>query len=69
MFHTSGGDPYSMVVPNAAADGLFLYERHHAMFTDYLRLVFAWGGFPGWEGSPHAPEKEIAYLNQGLLTI
>lgn len=67
--HTSGGDPYSIKVPNPAADGLFLYERHNAMFTEYLRIVFAWGGFPGWEGSAHAPEKEIAHLKEGLLVI
>ena len=67
--HTSGGDAYSMKVPNAGADGLFLYERHNTMFTDYLRIVFAWGGFPGWEGSGKAPEREIAYLKEDLLAV
>jgi hypothetical protein len=46
----SGGDPYTMEFPNPAADGELVGERHRLHFVDYLRLSFAFGGFPGYEG-------------------
>jgi hypothetical protein len=46
----SGGGPYTMEFPNAGADGQLLGERHRLSFVDYLRLSFAFGGFPGYEG-------------------
>jgi hypothetical protein len=49
--NVSGGPPYGVAVPNAAADGLLLWERHRTMFVDYLRIAFAWAGFPGWDRS------------------
>lgn len=44
----SGGPPYGIAVPNDGIDGLFLNERHQTTFVNYLRIAFAWGGFPGW---------------------
>jgi hypothetical protein len=67
--NTSGGDPYSMKVPDPAADGMLLWEWHQTTFVDYLRQTFAWGGFPGWARSKAAPKKEIDYLKEGLLPI
>jgi hypothetical protein len=64
----SGGDPYGMEVPNAAADGVFL-DWHNAYFVDYLRTAFQWGGFPGWERSARRPQSELNYLAEGLLEI
>lgn len=49
----SGGPPYGIGVPNAGVDGTFLNERHGTTFVGYLRVAFAWGGFPGWD--PDAP--------------
>ncbi len=65
----SGGGPYCMRLPDAAADGKFLDERHNGTLVEYLRLSFEWGGFPGWEGSSDAPTKEIEFLREGLLPI
>lgn len=62
------GDAYYMEVPNGSADALFL-DWHKANFVDYLRIVFRWGGFPGWERYPERPAKELAYLAEGLLEI
>jgi hypothetical protein len=48
--NVSGGDPYTMEFPNERADGALVGERHRLLFVDYLRLSFACGGFPGYEG-------------------
>jgi hypothetical protein len=48
----SGGMPYSLAVPNAAADGLLLWEPHQTTFVNYLRLTFRTAGMPGWERDP-----------------
>jgi hypothetical protein len=60
---------YYLEVPNPAADGLLIDERHELHFVAYLRLSFRWGGFPGWEGQPNAPTREIAMLTDGLLPL
>jgi hypothetical protein len=62
-------DFYSIAAPDLAADALLLGERHQTTFVSYLRLCFRWGGFPGWEGQPGAPTREIAFLSEGLLDI
>jgi hypothetical protein len=70
VFHKadiSGGAPYSIRVPNPAADAPFLYEGNNTNFVPYLRRAFAWGGFPGIEGRVTKPEKELNFLRQGLL--
>jgi hypothetical protein len=38
-------------------------------FVAYLRRVFKWGGFPGWERHPNPPLKLIAALTDGLVAI
>jgi len=65
----SGGDPYAIKLPDAAADGLFLNERHETTFVEYLRIAFQWGGFPGWERTASRPQKELDYLRENLLPI
>jgi hypothetical protein len=64
--NTSGGDPYQVEVPNAAADGILEFEPHHLHFVEYLRLVFRFGGFPGFEGFEYPP-PELAELCADLL--
>jgi hypothetical protein len=45
----SGGGPYGIEVPNPAVDGPLLAEYHQTTFVNYLRIVFSWAGFPGWD--------------------
>ncbi len=66
--NTSGGDPYGMQVPNPAADGVFL-DGNNLHFVEYLRKAFRCGGFPGFARRKKRPEKELAYLAEGLLEI
>jgi hypothetical protein len=65
---TSGGDPYSIAVPDRRADGELLNERHGLLFVPYLRLCFRFGGFPGYEGQIDRP-AEIGELASGLLAF
>ena len=62
---TSGGDPYSIAVPDARADGDLLNERHGLLFVPYLRLCFRFGGFPGYDGQVERPAV-IDDLTSGL---
>jgi hypothetical protein len=49
----SGGEPYSVALPNPSADFVVLYERHELHFVPYLRLaLLKWGGFPGLDKQP-----------------
>jgi len=62
---TSGGSPYQIEAPNPAADGILLFERHDLHFVEYLRLVFRFGGFPGYEGIEFPP-PELQQLCENL---
>ena len=47
----SGGNPYSVALPDPSADFVLLNERHGLLFVPYLRLaILRWGGFPGLDG-------------------
>jgi hypothetical protein len=49
--NVSGGDPYSVRLPDPSADFKFVYERHDLLFVPYLRLaILRWGGMPGLDG-------------------
>jgi hypothetical protein len=67
--HGTGGEPYSMKVPDLAADGLFQWGIPDTTFVEYLRRTFDWGGFPGWEHASERPEKEIAFLTENLFGL
>ena len=62
------GDAYYLRLPDARADFRF-GDWHRGGFVDYLRAVFRWGGFPGWERAANPPRAEIAALTEGLLPI
>ena len=62
---TSGGDPYHIQVPDAAADAILQCECHHLYFVEYLRLSFRFGGFPGYEGI-ECPPPDLAELRADL---
>jgi hypothetical protein len=53
---------------DSRADTIFKDWRND-YFVAYLRRVFKWGGFPGWERHPSPPLKLIAELTDGLLAI
>src|SRR6266851_115229 len=60
---------YSVALPDAAADAALKGAPHDTAFVDYLRLAFRWGGFPGWAQGKDPPQKELAFLTDGLLPI
>jgi hypothetical protein len=60
---------YTVQLPNASADAVLEGEVHKITFVEYLRLSFQWGGFPGWEKYDDRPEKELAFLREGLLPL
>jgi hypothetical protein len=62
----SGGGPYQIRLPNAAADAPLL-DSKYATFVSYLRESFRWGGFPGL--GRYAVPKELAHVTEGLEPI
>jgi len=60
-------DWFSIQLPDAAADAVLVGEPQGRTFVEYLRWSFKWGGFPGWEKEKSRPEKELAFLRDGLL--
>jgi hypothetical protein len=67
--NVSGGDPYSIAVPAPVADALVESEPNSVNFVEYLRLVFAWGGFPGWKNGDAILPSELEMLRKDLLPI
>jgi hypothetical protein len=65
--NTSGGEPYEIAVPDLGADGKLLNEGHDLYFVQYLRLVFRFGGLPGYDGIDRAVPADLASLRAGLL--
>jgi hypothetical protein len=53
---------------DSRADSIFRDWRND-FFVAYLRRVFKWGGFPGWERHPNPPLKLIGDLTEGLVAI
>jgi hypothetical protein len=66
--NTSGGEPYEIAVPELGADSRVLNERHDLYFVEYLRVVFRFGGFPGYDGIDPGP-ADLAQLQHGLITF
>lgn len=62
------GGPYGIRVPDRSADPAF-GDRKKGFFVEYLRRVFAWAGFPGWELHPNPPMDLIRELTHGLQPI
>jgi hypothetical protein len=65
----SGGGPYGVYVPDAAADAPLQKEWHATSFVNYLRLCVRWGGFPGLERYAHPPMELLQHLTDGLLPL
>lgn len=64
----SGGSPYGVTVPELCADPLFGGDDFQMRFTNYLRLSFRWGGFPGLAVLPNssAISKRVTELTEGF---
>ena len=62
------GDGYYLSLPDRGADFIF-DDGIGATFVNYLRRVFAWGGFPGWEQANNPPRDLIAQLSDGLAPV
>jgi hypothetical protein len=62
------GDRYTIGLPNLHVDGPLLGEDHELLFVDYLRLVFRFGGFAGYDGVDPLP-TELAGLGEGLYVF
>ena len=60
---------YWIQYPDASIDTELKDVWFPTTFVGYLRKSFQWGGFPGWERYPNRPEKELAFLREGLLPI
>jgi hypothetical protein len=65
----SGGSPYCIDFPDAAADAPLQGDEDYGTFVEYLRVCFRWGGFPGLRASAKPPREELAYLTQGLSPL
>ncbi len=57
-------------LPSYAVDAAIENWREPVTFVEYMRRVFEWGGFPGWELYPdQRPEAELAFLREGLWEV
>lgn len=63
------GGSYLVLLPNPAADFPLEGATGNPLFVDYLRQSFQSGGFRAWTGHPNPPQREIAFLTQGLLPL
>jgi hypothetical protein len=64
--YISSDHRYCINFRDSRADTIFGDWRND-YFVPYLRRVFKWGGFPGWERHPNPPLKLIAELTDGLV--
>lgn len=64
------GDFHSIDLPDPVADPVLIgvYGRPGIRLVEYLRVAFAWGGFPGFEFADHVP-PQIDVLRRGLLPL
>ncbi len=67
----SGGPPYAVTAVDSHMDGLLVGAPYGLTFVSYLRLCFAWGGFPGFADQieEQVPALIIGQLRAGLLAI
>lgn len=64
--NVSGGSPYSVALPDPAADFKLLNERHELLFVPYLRFaILRSGGFPGLDARA-AQFEPLRALTAGL---
>jgi hypothetical protein len=61
-----GTDFYRTDLPSKCADDIFDHRRRRT-FVNYLRRVFAWGGFPA--PGKARPSESVAKLKEGLFPL
>jgi hypothetical protein len=61
-----GCDFYGTDLPSKCADDIFDHRRHRT-FVNYVRRVFAWGGFP--TPGKMRPRESVAKLREGLFPL
>ncbi len=64
----SGGEGYSIRLPNAAIDAHLEFEWHKTTFVDYICICFRWAGFRGLERAEEGT-KFLEVLKLGLLPL
>jgi hypothetical protein len=66
----SGGDGPHIAFGDASMDAPMTGDDWDGMpFVPYLRIAFAWGGFPGLRDEPNPPRDLLAYLCEGLQPL
>jgi hypothetical protein len=68
-YYTSGSGGYCIELDAPSTDGLIEGGWLRTSFVEYLRIAISWGGFPGIGRWHKRPEKDIAYLTEGLLPL
>lgn len=64
-----GGGGVSASLPARGADCNLDTDQGRISFVEHLRLVFRWGGFPGWADESRPPKQLLAKLTRDLLPI
>jgi hypothetical protein len=69
-FLNPGGAVPSLTVASFRKPGpLALDATAGASFVADLRRAFQWAGFPGWEGRPDPPERELQFLRSKVTAL
>jgi hypothetical protein len=68
--NVSGGDGPHIAFGDAGMDAPMAGDDWDGVsFVAYLRVAFAWGGFPGLRDAPNPPRDLLARLTEGLLPL
>lgn len=63
----SGGPAYAIEVPDEFADAHVIWEPHDVSFVELLRIIFKWGGFPGFQMDFDDPPEIAIQLSKDML--
>ena len=68
--NVSGGDGPHIAFGGAGMDSPMAGDDWNGVsFVAYLRIAFAWGGFPGLRDEPNPPADLLERLREGLLPL
>jgi hypothetical protein len=65
--NVSGGSPYEIRLPNAAADAVLFNEEHQTTLVNYLRLCCLYAGFSALEVVPYSLTTHLDELRRDML--